>query len=243
MFVWVKENQQAVLFGNIVIRRFMKKTVLDIFPSFTEKFEGYVAYMYLDVKGLVTCGCGNLIDPVSQAVNLPFTKKDGTKASKVEIIAEWTSIKLHTELAKEGHKSAQKYCNLRLSDEAISNLVRSKLEQNEDYLIKHYFADFNFWPADAQLAVLSMAWALGAGFPTKWTTLKNACLAHDWLAAAKNCHINEVGNPGIKPRNEANVRLFNSAAEVVKVKTLEIDLNEKNRIEGLVALTMIQSME
>jgi len=219
----------------------MRDSVKNIFPDFSKNFEGYVHWMYLDVKGLITIGIGNLIDPVSLAVYLPFTKKDGTPASKAEIKAEWEQLKARTELAKLGHKAAMKYCSLRLSDEAIANLVRTKLEQNEAYLIKHHFPEFNDWPADAQLAVLSMAWALGSNFPATWKILKAACIAKNWKLAALNCHINEVGNAGVKPRNEANVKLFNSAAEL-KAPEESIDAAEKNRIMNLVALTMSQSI-
>ena len=76
----------------------MKDSIRKIFPEFSRKFEGYVNWMYLDVKTLITVGVGNLIDPVSLAVNLPFTKKDGTKASQDEIKAEWTQLKSRTEL-------------------------------------------------------------------------------------------------------------------------------------------------
>lgn len=219
----------------------MKDSVKKIFPEFSKKFEGYVNWMYLDVKGLVTIAIGVLIDPISLAERLPFVKKDGSLASKEEIRFEWTQIKSRKELAKEGHRSAKKYCSLRLTDEYISKLVISRLEMNENYLIKKHFPDFNSWPADAQLAVLSMAWALGADFPSSYKKLKEACLVKNWKLAALNCHISEVNNAGIKPRNEANVRLFNSAAEV-KLED-NIDSVEKSRIEGLVALTMIQSLE
>jgi hypothetical protein len=217
----------------------MKEVVKKIFPEFSKNFEGYVQWMYLDVKGLITCGVGILIDPVSLVVNLPFTKKDGSKASKTDIIAEWSLIKSHTELAKLGHRAAEKYCSLRLSNAAIDKLVINKLEQNEQYLIEHHFPNFENWPADAQLAVLSMAWALGSNFPATWKKLKATCLVENWKEAALQCHINEVGNAGVKPRNAANVKLFNSAAEV---KENVIDDIEKERIMNLVALTMAESL-
>jgi hypothetical protein len=219
----------------------MKDTVKEIFPEFSRKFEGYVNWMYLDVKELITCGVGNLIDPVSLAIGLPFTKTDGSKASVPEIIAEWKQLKARTELAHLGWKAAKQYCKLRLSDDAISDLVRVRLEQNEQYLIKHHFPDFDSWPADAQLAVLSMAWALGSNFPATWKILKAACLAKDWAKAALNCHISEVGNAGVKPRNEANVRLFNSAA--LNNVDDSISDEERKRIQTLVALTMSQSLD
>ena len=66
------------------------------FPAFSAKFEGRVSYMYLDVKGLVTVGVGNLVDPVSVAQALPFRFKNkpgigapGSPATPDQIAAEW----------------------------------------------------------------------------------------------------------------------------------------------------------
>src|SRR5580704_1499007 len=53
----------------------MYSSVRDIFPNFSKQFEGRVGWMYLDVKGLVTIGVGNLIDPLPAAVGLPFVHR------------------------------------------------------------------------------------------------------------------------------------------------------------------------
>ncbi|HVF90038.1 MAG TPA: hypothetical protein VNH22_08215, partial [Blastocatellia bacterium] len=42
-----------------------------------------------------------------------------------------------------------------------------------------------------------------------------ACNKLDFDAAAENCKISEVGNPGVIPRNKANKRLFQNAAAVL----------------------------
>ena len=36
----------------------MHSSVQAIFPEFSKRFEGYVHWMYLDIKGLVTTGVG-----------------------------------------------------------------------------------------------------------------------------------------------------------------------------------------
>lgn len=192
----------------------MHDSVKEIFPSFSQKFEGYVHWMYLDVKGLVTIGIGNLIDPIDAALGLPFVHADGREASRAEISAEWNLIHDRHELAHQGHRAAQNFCKLRLTDESIANLVRTRLAQNEQYLVAHFFQDFEDWPADAQLGILSMAWALGAGFPKGWPKFTAACKAKAWSDAAANCRMSEKGNPGVKPRNDANVRLFGTADRV-----------------------------
>jgi len=195
----------------------MHSTVNDAFPTFSKTFEGYVKWMYLDIKGLVTIGIGNLIDPVAQATSLPFVDAKGVPATPAQISAEWTKLKAMTALAQKGHRACEAVTALRLSDPSIDVLVRQRLASNEAALQKT-FHDFQAWPADAQLGVLSMAWAMGSAFHEKWPRFKQACNAADWRAAAENCRMKEAGNPGLIPRNNANQRLFRNAHEVVAQK-------------------------
>jgi GH24 family phage-related lysozyme (muramidase) len=189
----------------------MYSSVRDIFPNFSKQFEGRVGWMYLDVKGLVTIGVGNLIDPLPAAVGLPFVHRaDESPASRDEIAAEWTAIKSNTSLAQKGYLACKTVTRLGLTDASIDDLVRGRLDQDEVFL-KQSFSGWDAWPADGQLGVLSMAWAMGAAFPATWPKFTAACKAGDWSGAAANCHMNEAGNPGVKPRNAANVILFNNA--------------------------------
>lgn len=45
----------------------MHQPVIDAFLDFTIPLEGKVSSMYLDVKGLVTTGIGNLVDQIGRA--------------------------------------------------------------------------------------------------------------------------------------------------------------------------------
>ena len=45
----------------------MRASVKNQFRTFNAPLEGVVKYMYLDIKGLVTIGVGNLIDPINAA--------------------------------------------------------------------------------------------------------------------------------------------------------------------------------
>jgi GH24 family phage-related lysozyme (muramidase) len=192
----------------------MYDVVRNIFPDFSKQFEGRVSWMYLDVKGLVTIGVGNLIDPLSAAIGLPFVHRDdGSPATRDEIGAEWTALKSNTSLAQRGYQACKAVTRLGLTDDAIDDLVRRRLDQNE-VLVKQAFADWDTWPADAQLGVHSMAWAMGAGFPAHFPMFSAACKKQDWNGAAANCHINDAGNPGVRPRNDTNVTLFRNAASV-----------------------------
>lgn len=196
----------------------MHTSVKEAFYGFTEKFEGAIPWMYLDIKGLVTVAVGNLVDPISLVVNLPFIKMNTLlPATKDEIIAEWHLIKSNTQLAKKGHKAAEKLAKLRMTTEGMSNLVNFRLSQNEAYLRKR-FPKLDEWPADAQLALFSMAWAMGPAF--KFTTLEKALNAGKFDVYDANgrhlCWMNDTNNPGLRPRNIANVKLFENAAKVMK---------------------------
>jgi len=194
----------------------MHTDVNEIFPSFSKKFEGRVSWMYLDIKGLVTVGVGNLIDPVEQALRLPFVHKvDGSVATQAQIRDEWSNLKRQQELAKRGHRACEDITDLRLTEEGIDTVVRERLATNEAHL-KKTFTEWDSWPADAQLGVLSMAWAMGSGFTPKWPKFTGACKEQNWTNAAKNCKMREENNPGLVPRNQANLHLFTNAASVVE---------------------------
>ena len=190
----------------------MHQSVIDIFPSFTNRFEGRVPWMYLDIKGLVTIGLGCLIDPIGTAESLNFVERISKKpATKQAIINEWKSVKARTDLARKGHRAARSVTALELPEHEIDRLARERLNRNADYL-KKTFPDFGAWPADAQLATLSMAWAMGAGFSKTFKLWTAAAKAHNWIECANQCRINDKGNPGVTPRNKANFDLFKAAS-------------------------------
>jgi GH24 family phage-related lysozyme (muramidase) len=180
--------------------------------GFTAAFEGVVPWMYQDVKGLVTVAIGNLIDPMQYAMPLPFVDRvTGTPADRDTIMREWMRVKSDASLARLGHRAAERVTNLRLTPEGIDMLVGRKLEQNDSHL-RGRFPDFESWPACAQLATHSMAWACGPGF--RFDRLVLALRMQDFAAAALECHMNEAGNPGLAPRNRANKILYRNAERV-----------------------------
>jgi GH24 family phage-related lysozyme (muramidase) len=195
----------------------MYSSVRDAFYDFNLPFEGVINWPYLDIKGLVTIGLGNLIDPVKRVLDLelPFEYIDqpGSQATQDEIIDAWQTVKSKTSLKHKGYKAFEKLTNIRLTEDAIRSLVDTQLVANEQVL-KKTFSNFDNWPADGQLGLLSMAWALGAGFASKWPKFRTACQNENWDTAAQECLISEVGNLGVKPRNNANQTLFSNAARV-----------------------------
>jgi hypothetical protein len=194
----------------------LRQSVIDGFLAFTQPLEGRVSSMYLDVLGLVTTGVGNLIDPVDAALALPW-KHDGSDqpATKDEIRAAWSLLRSHQEYSRRSTAAARALTKLHLDEDAIDALVVGKLRENANFVATHHFPMFAHYPADAQLGIMSMAWAVGAGFPLKFPTFKSAVLAGDWDGARDACSIREAGNPGVIPRNAANRVLFGNA-EIVE---------------------------
>ncbi|HXG69973.1 MAG TPA: hypothetical protein VNJ04_05090 [Gemmatimonadaceae bacterium] len=197
----------------------MRASVRAAFVWFTTPMEGCVPWMYTDVKGLVTTAIGNLIDPIQYALPLPWVHEDGTPATRAEIAAEWYRVKSDPVAARRGHRYTEGITDLRLTSEGIDQVVSQKLDEMDRYLTSR-FPEYPDWPADAQLATLSMSWACGPGF--RFPAL-DACLRdRDFDGAARHCTIQTVGNPGVIPRNLANRRLY---ANAVRVQAFHLDPN------------------
>lgn len=181
--------------------------------AFNAPLEGRVTWMYLDIEGLVTTGEGQLIDPPSVAQDMNWNKPDGTLASRAEVLYEWLTVKNNHALAHDGAAAAEHVTALRLPESVLDADALDRAERFATILAAYpQFAAFDMWPADAQLGVLSMAWAMGPGFPRTWPKFSAACLAQDWLAAAANCEMDASHNPGLVARNVADVSAFRRAA-------------------------------
>ena len=93
----------------------MNDSVLTTFPSFTQQFEGRIPFMYVDVKRLVTTAVGNLIDPLSTALDYhrrvaPFVLRSdvSTAASDHDVAADWDTVKADPTLPKRGGAHASR---------------------------------------------------------------------------------------------------------------------------------------
>jgi len=170
--------------------------------------EGVTGHMYLDVKCLVTCGIGNLIDPVSYALPLPWRREDGTLATSAEIVTEWHRIKKMTAQAPRGGGTFKRFTTLHLDRESIDALVRNRLYEF-DAKMRARFDGYDSWPAAAQLGVLSLCWACGAAFD--YPNLSKAAAQADFRWMAAESHI--AGN---EPRSRAQAALFDHAARVAE---------------------------
>jgi GH24 family phage-related lysozyme (muramidase) len=185
-----------------------------VFFAFQSQFEGRVEYMYQDVLGKVTIGIGNLIDPVSLALQLPFvSKNDESPAGPDDIRRDFDTVKGDPSLAARGHEACRDITRLKLTDPAIDGLVQDKAAGNESRLrARAEFAGYDDWPADAQLGLESMAWAMGPVF--RFPHFHDACADGRWVTAAQECHMDDHLGGTLVHRNAANRALFRNAAYV-----------------------------
>lgn len=198
----------------------MKQVVEGIWIDFNRPLEGDLPFFYADIKQLVTIGIGNLVDPIQTALGLPMRLPDGTLATKAQIAVAWHAVKNDPLCGKLGWKYAIKLPlnNLRLDPEDSEKLVLGKFRQH-DHVFKNKFPDWECRPADAQLAVHSMAWALGADFFRKFPRFTRAFFSGDYAICSRECDIaNEEGT--VILRNARNRKLFLNAAASTDYDTL-----------------------
>lgn len=198
----------------------MRQSVLTNFMTINTRWEGYLTFMYLDALGYVTTGMGDLVDPVGLALALPWKNSDGSAASQAQIAAAWNAVDAlrtapkglkQSGPAATGGQHFGGYTTIRLTSSDVNALVQSKLAQNEAYVRKTY-PQWDSWPADAQFAVMSMAWAMGAGFVDSFKQFDAAMNAGQYAAAAP---LSVFKGVGVQPRIAANQQMLQNAQAVV----------------------------
>jgi hypothetical protein len=192
----------------------MHGAVRRVWVDYNKGLEGVVPGMYADILGYVTVGMGNKIDPVRDAIGLPWTLPSGALATPTQVKVAWNAVKSDPLCAKRGWMYALQLPgnNLRLSADAIADLIDARLDGN-DSMLQDRFPDFEDWPADAQLAAHSMVWAMGfAGLTQKFPRCCAALHKQDFVKAAAECKMTpEAGTLII--RNRLNFQLFHNAAD------------------------------
>jgi Putative peptidoglycan binding domain len=206
----------------------MKQSVTDYWIEFNEPLEGRVNYMYCDMKGLVSTGVGNLIDATKQPMTAPSTAERsaslnlarqfrwtvaGNPASSDDVANDWDAVKARMDLATSGHLAYKPLTQLRLTDDEINRMIFVRFAEMETILkSRSEFSDFDNWPADAQLALMSMSWGMGPKF--KFPVFQGFVADGDWANSATECRFQpDVGT--IKIRNILDAQSFVNAARVV----------------------------
>lgn len=194
----------------------MRQAVRDGFLDFSITYESLCDWLYLDVKGLVTIGIGDLVDPPALLAGLVFIRPDGSNATSSEVQSAWLKVKNAQSMAKSGGGHFKDLTTIRATKDSIQRIVLAKLSLNES-ILKHTFDEWEDWPAKAQLATLSMTWAYGANFTHGWPKFTAACKAQDWCLASQECSASDAElsrqNQSFRDRNQKQIELFQQAAQ------------------------------
>jgi hypothetical protein len=194
----------------------MRSSVQTAWPNFVTFYEGRLSWLYLDTKSLVTTGVGFLMDDGTghapdACLRLPWIYQ-GVAATRLQIGDAWDRVKARTDLAPRGGYAFQNVTTLRLPEQAIGALLTAK---TLDFwsILSATLPALEQWPADAQLALMDMAWHMGPRFlGSKWPNFTAAAHAEDFAGMAEHC---QTANRS--PRDARHVRLFSNAAVVTKL--------------------------
>lgn len=196
----------------------MRPAARAAFRPLSERLEGKTRHPYADVRGLVTVSVGCLIDPFHLALTLPWMIGD-RPATTTEVQADWQAIKQlgNTWDKPWTAKRQEALTQIRLTDDGVERLMGDRLEANRAYLQAKLFPEWPEYSADAHLAIMLTAWAIGAAFdkasPPR-PALVAAIRERRWADAKVHARLREQGNPGVIDRNRAIERCFDNAATV-----------------------------
>ncbi len=189
--------------------------------KFNQPLEGVLPFLYLDILGYVTTGMGNLVDPIGAARALPWKNADGSAADAGTITAAWNTVdalrsdpKGQTQTSGPATQYGQAfggYTSIRLDSAGIQQAVQTTLTADETQL-RTYFPQWDSMPADAQVGILSMAWAMGSGFPATFPQFTAAINAGQYATAAG---LSDFRGSGVATRIAQDKKLFQNAQAVV----------------------------
>jgi GH24 family phage-related lysozyme (muramidase) len=179
-----------------------------------EPSEGNVSHMYLDTKGLVTVGIGNMLPSAAAAQALPFVSRTtGNQATAAEIAADFASVE-----AQPDSKNASYYrqfTKLDLPNVNIDSLFRSRIDEFVKQL-KSAYPEFDSFPSEAKLALLDLAFNMGIGrlkSAAEWPKLNAAIAKRDWSTAAAECNRPQANGR----RNAETKAAFTAAAKASSI--------------------------
>lgn len=141
----------------------------------------------------------------------------GDLVSPAEIADAWTKVKRQNEVisnfSQRGGFAYAGLTDITLDLDGMKELFNTTLRNFESTLASKY-PGWNDWPADAQLATLSMSWAMGPNF--KFPAFKNAVDNLDFAKAGELSFFKGGGGTleNRAGRNAENVEMFNNADQV-----------------------------
>jgi hypothetical protein len=208
----------------------------DQFWDFTAPLEGEEVYHMFMVQDL----------QVATGMGITFGKQEGLPAARAcswayklghprqnqpcdrgDIENDYNTVLSMTAEGSKGGGNRQVWKDAtvcRINPDSLRTQVSRKLDSNINTLKTTYskfFRDFESYPADAQLALASVGWAVGPNFPLTWHKLSDASLNQRWdgdeippkWIASKQCLFGHPIGTQIT-RMQHQVTMFKNAASV-----------------------------
>ena len=159
---------------------------LDDSLAHLEIFEGTVPWMYLDTRGFVTVGVGELLANAGKAETLAFMDLDGKPSAQDVILNEFNRVSgLVPAKVAAFYRSPTSPV---LPHAAIDTLLMNHLNFFDGQLAGR-FANYATFPDTAKLGLLDMIYNLGqVGLFQHFPHFMVAVDKQDWLGAAAYCH-------------------------------------------------------
>ena len=179
---------------------------LDDSLAHLEVFEGIVPWMYLDTRGYVTVGVGEMLATAARAQLLGFLDVNNQPATANAILADYTRVSALAPAKVAAFYRATDSPSL--PHPQIDSLLMEHVKFFDDQLSQQFSAYASF-PDPAKLGLLDMICNLGAtglfkGFPTFMGYVQQ----QDWANAASQCYRN---GPSLA-RNDWTKQQFLAAA-------------------------------
>jgi GH24 family phage-related lysozyme (muramidase) len=160
-------------------------TYLEQSTAQTTAFETAVPWMYLDTRGLVTAGIGQMLPDAASAQALAFLHPDGTPAPPDVIRADFERVR-----ALAPAQPCHAYRSLTsptLAADTMATLLAAVTTANDAALRR--LPSYDAFPNPAKLALLDMLYNLGAPklfseYPLLFAAVHN----QHWLLASQQCH-------------------------------------------------------
>lgn len=167
--------------------------------AFTAPFEGIVPHLYLDTRGNPTCGVGFLVTGNVELSRMPWSPDVQAAQADLQLVLEEPP-------GLPAHRYAR-LCKARLSELAMRTIFDRKVAEMRRAMTREWH--LSTLPESVQLALVDMAYNMGAYALSKFAKLRAACVARDWRAAAAECSRKGVQDA----RNDATRGLFLAAVD------------------------------
>jgi GH24 family phage-related lysozyme (muramidase) len=161
------------------------------------QFEQVVLYFYLDTKGLVTIGAGNMVPNVDAALLLPLRHANGMPAKASEINADYRRVAA----MKPGMLPHFYFCPTSLAL-AVADEQQLRLKRCAEFVreLQHEFPGFDTFPRGAKLGLLDMIYNLGLVRLREYRHLYETVKIRSWSAASAVC-ARDVADEAFARRN------------------------------------------